>query len=111
MLFCSGKIYFDLLHEQRKSQREDIAIIRVEQLFPFPIGQIFDVRRRYNRKAKVIWVQEEPENMGAWTYILRKYHKQVHEGIFRKASASPATGFKKIHQKEQQVIVDRAFAI
>lgn len=111
LLFCSGKIYFDLLQEQRKSERKDIAIIRVEQLSPFPLNQIFDIRRKYNRKAKVVWVQEEPENMGAWTYILRKYHRKVDEGIFRPSSASPATGFKKIHLKEQQEIVNKAFAI
>ncbi|MCK5207838.1 MAG: 2-oxoglutarate dehydrogenase E1 component [Cyclobacteriaceae bacterium] len=110
LLFCSGKIYFDLLHEQRKSKRKDVAIIRIEQLFPFPEIQIREIRKKYGQDAKVLWVQEEPENMGAWTYILRKYRHNVAEGIFRPASSSPATGYSKIHLKEQQEIVNKAFA-
>ncbi|MCK5703966.1 MAG: 2-oxoglutarate dehydrogenase E1 component, partial [Cyclobacteriaceae bacterium] len=110
LLFCSGKIYFDLLHEQIKSKRKDVAIIRIEQLFPFPENQIVDIRKKYGQDAKVLWVQEEPENMGAWTYILRKYRHNVAEGIFRPASSSPATGYSKIHLKEQQEIVNKAFA-
>lgn len=110
LLLCSGKIYFDLLHEQRKSKRKDVAIIRVEQLFPFPEKQIVGIREKYGKNAKALWVQEEPENMGAWTYILRKYRHNVVEGIFRPASASPATGYSKIHHEEQQEIVNKAFA-
>ena len=110
LLLCSGKIYFDLLHEQQKFNRKDIAIIRVEQLFPFPEKQIAAIRKKYGKQAKADWVQEEPENMGAWTYILRKYRKDIEEGIFRPASASPATGFSKIHNLEQQEIVKKAFA-
>ncbi|MCG8305998.1 MAG: 2-oxoglutarate dehydrogenase E1 component [Cytophagales bacterium] len=110
LLFCSGKIYFDLLHEQRKANRKDVAIIRIEQLFPFPENQIAEIRKKYGRSPKAIWVQEEPENMGAWTYILRKFRKNVDDGIFRPPSASPATGYSKIHQDEQQEIVTKAFA-
>ena len=110
LLFCSGKVYFDLLHEQQKTKREDIAIIRIEQLFPFPEKQITGIRKKYGKVAKAVWVQEEPENMGAWTYILRKYRKDIEEGIFRPASASPATGFSKIHVEQQQEIVNKAFA-
>jgi len=110
LLFCSGKVYFDLLHEQQKSKRKDVAIIRVEQLFPFPEKQIAAIRKKYGEDSKVLWVQEEPENMGAWTYILRKYRKAIVEGVFRPPSASPATGFSKIHNEEQQEIVNKAFA-
>ncbi len=110
LLFCSGKIYFDLLHEQKKSKRKDVAIIRIEQLFPFPEIQIREIRKKYGQDAKVLWVQEEPENMGAWTYILRKYRTNVDEGVFRPPSASPATGFSRIHHEEQQEIVTKAFA-
>ncbi len=110
LLLCTGKVYFDLLHEQRKSKRKDVAIIRIEQLFPFSFKQMIDIRRRYNSNAKVLWVQEEPENMGAWTYILRKYRRNIDAGIFRTASASPATGFSQIHHEEQQEIVNKAFA-
>ena len=111
ILFCSGKIYFDLLHEQQKTKRKDVAVVRIEQLFPFPEKQIDKVREKYPKDARIIWVQEEPQNMGAWTYILRKYRNDIEEGIFRPASASPATGFAKIHAQEQQEIVKKAFAI
>ena len=110
LLLCSGKVYFDLLHEQQNSKRTDVAIIRVEQLFPFPEKQIAAIRKKYGKKAKALWVQEEPENMGAWTYILRKYRNEIEEGVFRPSSASPATGYSKIHAKEQQEIVNKAFA-
>jgi 2-oxoglutarate dehydrogenase E1 component len=110
LLFCSGKVYFDLLHEQQRAKRKDIAILRIEQLFPFPEKQILDISKKFNPDVKIVWVQEEPENMGAWTYILRKYRRNVHEGICRPPSASPATGYSKIHHQEQQEIVNRAFA-
>jgi 2-oxoglutarate dehydrogenase E1 component len=110
LLLCSGKIYFHLLHEQKRAKRSDVAIIRVEQLFPFPVKQLADIRKKYAKTEKIFWVQEEPENMGAWTYILRKYRDNVDDGICRPASASPATGYAKIHQQEQQEIVNRAFA-
>jgi len=111
ILFCSGKIYFDLLHEQQGKQRKDVAIVRIEQLFPFPENQITGIRKKYKNTEKVVWVQEEPENMGAWTYILRKYRHDIDHGVFRPASASPATGYNKVHQQEQQELVDKAFAI
>jgi 2-oxoglutarate dehydrogenase E1 component len=110
VLFCSGKVYFDLLHEQQKNKRKDVAVVRIEQLFPFPEKQILAELGRYKEGVRIVWVQEEPENMGAWTYILRKYRNNVHEGIFRKPSASPATGYAKIHAAEQQEIVEKAFA-
>lgn len=110
LLFCSGKVYFDLLHEQQKAQRTAVAIIRIEQLFPFPLKQIIELLQKYNKNVKVVWVQEEPENMGAWTYFLRKFRRNVDQGIFRPASASPATGYSKVHKQEQQEIVRKAFA-
>ena len=110
LLLCSGKIYFDLLHEQRKTKRKDVAIIRVEQLFPFPENRIAKIKKKYGNGRQAIWVQEEPENMGAWTYILRKFRHNVDYGIFRPPSASPATGYSKIHQEEQREIVKKAFA-
>ncbi|MHA6250209.1 2-oxoglutarate dehydrogenase E1 component [Pontibacter sp. CAU 1760] len=109
VLLCSGKIYFDLLEEQQKNSRQDVAIIRLEQLAPFPKVQLEAELGKY-KNAKIYWVQEEPENMGAWTYILRLMRKQVEDVISRKASASPATGYNKVHVKEQQEIIDRAFS-
>jgi len=111
ILYCSGKIYYDLLQTQRKKEIKDVAVIRIEQLFPFPEKQIQSTRSKYSKKdIKVVWVQEEPENMGAWTYILRKFKDSVDDGIFRKPSASPATGYSKIHIEEQNEIIEKAFA-
>ncbi len=69
VLFCTGKIYYDLLQKQQDEQRKDVAIVRVEQLFPMPEKQMDDIRAKY-KNAEFCWVQEEPENMGAWTYLL-----------------------------------------
>jgi 2-oxoglutarate dehydrogenase E1 component len=109
VLLCTGKVYFDLLERQQKDKRKDIAIIRLEQLHPFPKKQIMDHLKKY-KKAEILWVQEEPENMGAWSFILRVFREVKKDVISRKAAASPATGFAKIHAKEQQEIVDKAFA-
>ncbi|MFT7032486.1 MAG: 2-oxoglutarate dehydrogenase E1 component [Cyclobacteriaceae bacterium] len=109
VLLCTGKVYFDLLERQQKDKRKDIAIIRLEQLHPFPKKQIMDHLKKY-KNAAILWVQEEPENMGAWSFILRVFREVKKDVISRKSAASPATGFAKIHAKEQQEIVDQAFA-
>ncbi len=109
VLVCSGKIYFDLYNEQQSKKRTDIAIVRMEQLFPLPEKQLDGLVDKY-KGASFIWVQEEPENMGAWGYILRKYRKVQWELVSRKASASPATGYNKVHVKEQEEIVKKSFA-
>ena len=106
VLLCTGKIYYDLLEKQQADQRDDVAIVRLEQLAPLPKTQLDAVLAKYN-KAKLIWVQEEPENMGYWTYLLRLgLNLPI---ISRKAAASPATGYPKIHTQEQADIVRRAF--
>ncbi|WP_022825193.1 2-oxoglutarate dehydrogenase E1 component [Hymenobacter norwichensis] len=108
VLLCSGKVYFDLLEEQQKSERKDIAIVRLEQLHPFPKKQLDAELAKYP-KAKVYWVQEEPENMGYWNYLLRFMRRELEDVISRKPSASPATGYNKVHIKEQKELVARAF--
>ncbi|RDV11038.1 2-oxoglutarate dehydrogenase E1 component [Pontibacter diazotrophicus] len=110
VLLCWGKVYFDLLEEQQNNKRKDIAIVRMEQLAPFPKVQLEAELKKY-KNAKVYWVQEEPENMGGWAYILRSMRKGVEDVVARKASASPATGYLKVHVKEQQNLVERAFSI
>lgn len=109
VLFCSGKIYYDLLEEQQKNARKDIAIVRLEQLYPMPEAAMDAVMGKYIG-ATYCWVQEEPKNMGAWTYLLRREENFKLKLISRKASASTATGFAKIHAKEQRQIVEEAFA-
>lgn len=109
VLMCSGKIYYDLQERQEKEKRTDVAIVRLEQLHPFPANQINIILAQY-KGAELIWVQEEPENMGYWTYILRVFKDHSLKLISRKASASPATGYAKVHAAEQQKLVDQAFA-
>ncbi len=109
LLLCSGKIYFDLLAKQRNDKRNDVAIVRVEQLYPLPEKQLAAIFKKYS-KAQVRWVQEESANNGAWTYILFHFcDKHPMELVSRPASASPATGYKKKHDEQQVEIVERAF--
>ncbi|MBC8110970.1 MAG: 2-oxoglutarate dehydrogenase E1 component, partial [Verrucomicrobia bacterium] len=110
VLLCSGKLYYELYGEQQKNKREDIAIIRLEQLHPFPTKQVYEMLAQFDKKAKIVWVQEEPENMGAWSYVLRSYKYAQLDVISRKASASPATGYAKIHANEQAEIIKKAFS-
>ncbi len=108
VILCNGKIFYDLKTAQKEEKRQDVAIIRIEQLFPWPEKQIEKLLKKY-KGPEIFWVQEEPENMGAWTYILRKFREKISKGIYRKPSASPATGFMKVHQKEQKEIIKKAF--
>ncbi|RTQ45885.1 2-oxoglutarate dehydrogenase E1 component [Hymenobacter gummosus] len=110
VLLCSGKVYFDLLEEQTKSERKDVAIVRLEQLHPFPQVQLAEELKKYP-KAELIWVQEEPENMGYWNYMLRFMRRELADVVARKPSASPATGYNKVHVQEQKQIVARAFEL
>jgi len=107
VLFCSGKIYYDLLERKEADKREDVAIVRMEQLYPFPVKQMEKLFKKY-KNAQSYWVQEEPLNMGAWQYVLSHYPTQF-KLISRKLSASTASGYKKIHDEQQKGIVDQAF--
>ena len=110
VLLCSGKVFYDLQEKQEKDGRTDVAIVRVEQLHPFPATKVQAELDKYP-KAKVLWVQEEPENMGYWSFIIREFGWKVFDGLVaRKKSASPATGFLKVHVVEQAEIMERAFA-
>ena len=110
LLLCSGKVYYDLLNKQRTDSRKDVAIVRLEQLYPFPEKQLEAIFKKYS-EAELVWVQEEPINMGPWQYILSYLYEKGIKVIGRKASASPATGYKKVHDQQQEDIVDRAFAL
>ena len=110
VLFCSGKIYFDLAERQQKEDRKDVAIIRLEQIYPLPIKQLEELYKKYN-KATWFWVQEEPINMGAASFLQMNL-KGINYGVIgRQPSASTATGFSKVHAAEQAEIVDTAFSI
>jgi len=110
LLLCTGKIYYDLLAYKEKNKREDVAIVRLEQVYPYPKKQIQGIFAKYS-KAKVAWVQEEPLNMGAWQYLLSfwREYPDIQE-IGRRTSSSPATGFKKVHDEQQKEIIEKAFS-
>ncbi|NOG70202.1 2-oxoglutarate dehydrogenase E1 component [Roseicella sp. DB1501] len=119
VVLCSGKVYYDLLQERREKGVKDVAVIRLEQLYPFPVNSLQTALAPY-RNAEVVWCQEEPENMGAWTFIDRRLEKVLRElGIKaqrpdyagRKEAASPATGLAKVHQQEQQTLVREALGL
>ena len=114
VVFCSGKIYYDLLEAQKAHQAGDVAVVRVEQLYPTPVDQMEAVYKRYKNAREVIWVQEEPENMGAWPYMLRRLRKTAlsHiDVISRKESSSTATGYAKQHANQQAYIVSTTFDV
>ncbi|MBS1729618.1 MAG: 2-oxoglutarate dehydrogenase E1 component [Bacteroidetes bacterium] len=110
VLFCSGKIYFDLAARQEKEQRKDVAIIRLEQIYPLPLKELELLYKKYN-KAVWFWVQEEPLNAGAASFLKMNLETINYGVISRHASASPATGFAKVHKQEQEDIIETAFAI
>ncbi|HXR97449.1 MAG TPA: multifunctional oxoglutarate decarboxylase/oxoglutarate dehydrogenase thiamine pyrophosphate-binding subunit/dihydrolipoyllysine-residue succinyltransferase subunit [Terriglobales bacterium] len=116
VLICSGKIYYDL-KQARKAQPQTVptALVRCEQLYPFPAAEIAEACQRFPNLEQIRWVQEEPENMGAWTFVAPRLAglagTGVHfAGIYRAASPSPATGSLRRHQQEQASIVAAAFA-
>jgi 2-oxoglutarate dehydrogenase E1 component len=115
IILCSGKVYYDLLAKRNDLGREDVPIIRVEQLFPFPDGELRAALSAYPDGTPVLWVQEEPENMGAWRFFRSRFGDRLFDrypvtGICRPPSASPATGSKKSHQLEQEGLMGEAFA-
>jgi 2-oxoglutarate dehydrogenase E1 component len=115
VLMCSGKIYYELEREREQSKRADIAIIRMEQLYPIAKGTLEAALRPYRDGTPLIWVQEEPENMGAWPFLKSLFGAVMSgrlpfTGIARPASASPATGSHSSHKKEQEKLITAAFA-
>jgi 2-oxoglutarate dehydrogenase E1 component len=109
VVVCTGKIYYDLLEEQQQSERKDVAVVRMEQLYPLPVKQLRELIASYPKGAQWCWAQEEPRNMGAWNYILRVITEVELTYYGRKPSATPASGYAKIHNQEQQEIIDLAF--
>lgn len=110
VVLCTGKVFYDLQEAQQKKKVKDTAVVRIEQLFPFPEKQLKDVLKKY-KGAKLVWAQEEPMNMGYWAFIQRMMPDEKIQGVTRKASASPATGYNKVHKIEQEKIVNQVFEI
>jgi len=110
IIFCTGKIFYDLQEVQQKKKIKDAAVVRIEQLYPFPDKQVDKLIKKY-KDAKLLWIQEEPKNMGYWSFIKRMLPDVEIQLGARKSSASPATGYSKIHKMEQEKIVNQAFEI
>jgi len=115
ILMCSGKIYFDLDKERERLGRKDVAILRLEQFYPLADETLDAALRSYPPGTSLCWVQDEPENMGAWRYLKVRFGEAVlgrlpFKGIYREASASPATGSHSSHKKEQDQLIAAAFA-
>ena len=112
VLLCSGKIYFELDKRRQTLHREDLPIIRIEQLYPFPEKALRAVLSRYVAQARLIWVQEEPENMGACWYLNQKFTKMLGDCrlsvVAREEAASPAAGSTTRHREQQERLLDRA---
>jgi 2-oxoglutarate dehydrogenase E1 component len=113
VVFCSGKVYFDLLESRRTDAIRDVAIVRLEQLYPFPAEEYAAILKRYSNAREIVWCQEEPQNQGAWYQIrhrlqegLGSNHQLLYAG--RAPAAAPATGLAKMHTAQQKGLVDAA---
>jgi 2-oxoglutarate dehydrogenase E1 component len=116
VIICSGKVYFDLLEAREKIKNDEVYLIRIEQLYPFPVKTLAKELKRFRKNAEFFWCQEEPKNMGAWNttrnYIqwtldhIRAKNKEV-KYIGRNPAASPATGYLKKHLAQQKEIIEK----
>lgn len=116
VVFCSGKVYFDLLEERRKREIDDVAIIRVEQLYPFPLTDVREAISIYPQVTDFVWCQEEPQNQGAWYSSQHNFRAATPFNTTlnyagRPASASPAVGYMSVHLKQQKALIDDALTI
>ena len=119
LVLCSGKVYYDLVQDRRERGIDDVALVRVEQLYPWPRALIIEQMQKY-ANAQLVWCQEEPANAGAWTFVLPRMVNILEElkrdpilptYVGRKASASPATGLFKIHEQEQRLLCEQALSV
>jgi 2-oxoglutarate dehydrogenase complex dehydrogenase (E1) component-like enzyme len=117
LILCQGKVFYELDDRRTKEGREDVALVRLEQVYPFPVDQIQEQVKRYSNLTEVRWVQEEPENMGSYGFV----HAQLHHRdalpkgvrfthVAREEGPSPATGSATIHEREQARLLDQALA-
>jgi multifunctional 2-oxoglutarate metabolism enzyme len=114
LLLSSGKMYYDLAAHREKAGANGVALARLEQVYPFPSEQILEALKVYPNVREVWWVQEEPENMGAYHFVHLRLHRALPDGVrfdhvAREESGSPATGSATIHDLEQQALLEAAF--
>jgi 2-oxoglutarate dehydrogenase E1 component len=115
VIVCSGKVYYDLVRARAEKKSADVAIIRVEQLYPFPHKAFAAELKKYPNATDIVWCQDEPQNQGAWFFVQHYVHENMSEGqklgyAGRPASASPACGYAHLHQEQQKALLDQAFA-
>ena len=115
LIACSGKVYYDLAKKREEKGADDVAIIRVEQLYPWPHKAFSAELKKYPNLVDVVWCQDEPQNQGAWFFVQHYIHESLQDGqrlgyAGRAASASPAVGYSHLHQEQQKALVDAAFA-
>jgi 2-oxoglutarate dehydrogenase E1 component len=113
VVFCSGKVYFDLLKSRREAQLQTVALVRIEQLYPFPSEEYEAVLRKYSNAREIVWCQEEPQNQGAWYQIRHRLQAKLelrHELLYagRAGAAAPATGISALHELQQKNLVTAA---
>jgi len=114
VIFCSGKVFYDLAQHRKEQKIGNTAIVRIEQLYPFNDEMLELILSQYPRVNKWVWAQEEPKNMGAWTYVVPRLQEILHSQIHyagRKSSSSPAAGSKAMHKREQQALIEKAFSV
>jgi 2-oxoglutarate dehydrogenase E1 component len=114
VICCSGKVYFDLARRRAEKGHDDVAILRVAQLYPFPHKAFAAEMKRYPNATEVVWCQDEPQNQGAWFFVQHYVHENMLDGqklgyAGRPASASPAVGYSHLHQEQQKALLDQAF--
>jgi 2-oxoglutarate dehydrogenase E1 component len=115
VIACSGKVYYDLVKKREEKGADEVAILRVEQLYPFPHKVFASELRKFPNATEILWCQDEPQNQGAWFFIQHNIHENMVEGqklgySGRAASASPAVGYSHLHQEQQKALVEGAFA-
>jgi 2-oxoglutarate decarboxylase len=116
VLMCSGQVYYDVLAAREERKIQDVAVVRLEQIYPFQAGQVRDILARYPETAEVVWVQEEPRNMGAWRFVQEQMQpileptRRTLRYAGRASSASPAAGSLKRHQQELAELLEQAFS-
>jgi 2-oxoglutarate dehydrogenase E1 component len=113
VVLCSGKVYFDLLKARREAKTDTVAIVRIEQLYPFPSDEYEAVVRKYSNAREIIWCQEEPQNQGSWYQIRHRLQSKLgdqHELLYagRAGAAAPATGIAALHEQQQKNLVTAA---
>ena len=109
VILTSGKVYYELVNERARLKTDRVAIVRIEQIYPYPAAQIRTVLDKYSKAVRIVWVQEEPANMGAWPFITRHFKEADLLMVARPESGSPATGSPALHLLRQKKIIEKAF--